>query len=584
MDRGEGGICVSDGQLGEEDVVVALQRLLAWPDIARSGQLSKFLNYIVERKLRGEAQSIKAYSIAVDVFGRPADFDPQTDPIVRVQARRLRALLSQFYRTEGAEDAVRITLPTGRYVPEFVHRADIEMPEALPPVIQDVVEPVRDRVAARRFSTSWLLLAVLTVGMTVIALAFSGWGPRVEGDAGRQALIAPPSILVTEFQSLTGDMADLGMVSGLAIELVNDLEQFAMLSVHYGGSASAGNIDYVLSGIVRRLAGELQYSAILTEVSSGNVVWNHAIALNRGDSGRADLLDHVSDRLSMMLGSPRGPLHQRARAFLEANTSLAGGESLYLCRVLFDLYRENGSAETGGRALDCFNGLDEAEAGKGQALAAVASLIVEGMTVPSAASMGSEQRLAQATNLLALASVAAPVSAFVWEQRARLLEANGQHDLAEAAYSTASQINSANSDVIAARARHLAFLGRLDRAMRLISPVLDNSPGPPAWYFCVPALEALRLAQYGPAVEYAGIYAEADRELGPILAVMAGQGLGDTDIINRYLPRVLDLSSFRAIGVLTKLRQRISDEVLLRDIRIALLSAGVPAATLNGPF
>jgi TolB-like protein/tetratricopeptide (TPR) repeat protein len=574
---------VSDGQLGEEDVVVALQRLLAWPDIARSGQLSRFLSYIVERKLRGEAQSIKAYSIAVDVFGRPGDFDPQTDPIVRVQARRLRALLSEFYRTEGSEDELRITLPTGRYVPEFVHRADINVPEAPLPVIPDVV-PAQDRVAARRFSTSWLLLAALSVGMTVIALAFSGWGPRVEGGAGRQALIAPPSILVTEFQSLTGDMADLGMVSGLAIELVNDLEQFAMLSVHYGGSASAGNIDYVLSGIVRRLAGELQYSAILTEVSSGNVVWNHAIALDRGDSGRADLLDHVSDRLSMMLGSPRGPLHKRARAFLESNISLAGGESLYLCRVLFDLYRENGSAETGGRALDCFNGLDEVEAGKGQALAAVASLVAEGMTAHSGGSMDSAQRVTQATNLLALASVAAPVSAFVWEQRARLLEANGQHDLAEAAYSTASQINSANSDVIAARARHLAFRGRLERAVGLILPVIENSPGAPAWYFCVPALHALRQGQYGPAAQYAGLYAEADRELGPVLAVMAGQGLGDTDLINSYLPRVLDLSNFRAEGVLTRLRQRISDEVLLRDIRIALLSAGVPAATLNGPF
>ncbi len=575
---------MSDGQLGEEDVVVALQRLLAWPDIARSGQLSKFLSYIVERKLRGEAQSIKAYSIAVDVFGRPADFDPQTDPIVRVQARRLRALLSEFYRTEGAEDELRITLPTGRYVPEFVHRADIDVPEAPLPVIPELVAPEQDRVAARKFSTSWLLLAALTVGMTVIALAFSGWGPRVEGDAGKQARIAPPSILVTEFQSLTGDMADLGMVSGLAIELVNDLEQFAMLSVHYGGNASAGDIDYVLSGIVRRLAGELQYSAILTEVSSGNVVWNHAIALDRSESGRADLLDHVSDRLSMMLGSPRGPLHQRARAFLETNISLAGGESLYLCRVLFDLYRENGSAETGGRALDCFNGLDEVEAGKGQALAAVASLVAEGMAAPSGESMDSAQRATQATNLLALASVAAPVSAFVWEQRARLLEANGQHDLAEAAYSTASQINSANSDVIAARARHLAFMGRLERAVGLISPVIENSPGAPAWYFCVPALYALRQGQYGPAAQYAGLYAEADRELGPVLAVMAGQGLGDPDLINRYLPRVLDLSSFRAEGVLTKLRQRISDEVLLRDIRIALLSAGVPAATLNGPF
>ena len=101
-------------------VRAALEELLGWPGISRSPQLSELLRYVVERTLAGDEGAIKAYSIAVDVFGRPATFDPQSDPIVRVQARRLRTLLEQYYDTGKSDSTVQIHLPLGRYVPEFL--------------------------------------------------------------------------------------------------------------------------------------------------------------------------------------------------------------------------------------------------------------------------------------------------------------------------------------------------------------------------------------------------------------------------------------------------------------------------------
>ena len=79
----------------QDQVRAALDELLNWSELGRSPQLSRFLKHIVEAKLRGEEANIKAYSIAVDVLGRPPTFDPQLDPIVRVQARRLRGLLQR---------------------------------------------------------------------------------------------------------------------------------------------------------------------------------------------------------------------------------------------------------------------------------------------------------------------------------------------------------------------------------------------------------------------------------------------------------------------------------------------------------
>ena len=94
----------------------------------RSPQLAGFLQYVVEKTLAGDEAAIKAYSIAVDVFGRPHSFDPQTDPIVRVQARRLRTLLDQYYAETGGTAGVRIVLPVGRYVPIFESRANSTAP------------------------------------------------------------------------------------------------------------------------------------------------------------------------------------------------------------------------------------------------------------------------------------------------------------------------------------------------------------------------------------------------------------------------------------------------------------------------
>ena len=80
------------------------------------------MRYVVERKLEGRAGEIKESVIALEVLGRNSSFDSKTDPIVRVEAGRLRDRLSYYYEAEGEEDAVLISLPKGRYVPEFAER------------------------------------------------------------------------------------------------------------------------------------------------------------------------------------------------------------------------------------------------------------------------------------------------------------------------------------------------------------------------------------------------------------------------------------------------------------------------------
>lgn len=97
----------------------ALHAVVASDTFARSERLRSFLSYIVENELAGKAAQLKGYSIGVDVFGRSPGFDAGNDPLVRVQAGKLRKLLEQYYDTEGATEQLRIRVPLGSYVPEY---------------------------------------------------------------------------------------------------------------------------------------------------------------------------------------------------------------------------------------------------------------------------------------------------------------------------------------------------------------------------------------------------------------------------------------------------------------------------------
>src|SRR5947207_5195087 len=99
-----------------------LDRILASPTFQQSDRLKRFLSFIVLEAINGHRDELKEYVIGVQVFGKQESFDPRTDPIVRVQARRLRAKLVHHYREEGRADELIIDLPKGGYAPVFRRR------------------------------------------------------------------------------------------------------------------------------------------------------------------------------------------------------------------------------------------------------------------------------------------------------------------------------------------------------------------------------------------------------------------------------------------------------------------------------
>src|SRR6185312_8605722 len=107
--------CWSD--LDQKAVREQLDRILHSGPFAQSRRRQRFLEYVVNETLAGRAERLKGYNVGIEVFDRPETFDPAVDPIVRIEAARVREKLREYYDTEGLTDAIRIDLPKGAYTP-----------------------------------------------------------------------------------------------------------------------------------------------------------------------------------------------------------------------------------------------------------------------------------------------------------------------------------------------------------------------------------------------------------------------------------------------------------------------------------
>src|SRR5260370_4015213 len=114
----------NEGQIvsEREQYLLQIDKLVNSHVLHGSESLCKLLRYLAKHALDHPGSPIKEYQIATEVFARSEDFDPQLDSMVRVQAGRLRAKLSEYYNTDGAEDAAGVELPKGTYILSLHHR------------------------------------------------------------------------------------------------------------------------------------------------------------------------------------------------------------------------------------------------------------------------------------------------------------------------------------------------------------------------------------------------------------------------------------------------------------------------------
>src|SRR6267154_1320739 len=112
-----------------EQVEQSLERVLQSAFFKNADRQSRFLRHVVEKPLRGDDSALREIAIGFEVYDRRETYDPKEDPIVRVEASRLRSRLREYYETAVAEETIRIDIPKGSYVPTFAWRETIREAE-----------------------------------------------------------------------------------------------------------------------------------------------------------------------------------------------------------------------------------------------------------------------------------------------------------------------------------------------------------------------------------------------------------------------------------------------------------------------
>lgn len=586
---------MSETGLDRAAVEQELERVLVSPAFARSPQVARFLRYIVEAKLRGDEASIKAYAVAVDVFGRPQNFDPQTDPIVRVQARRLRGMLEAFYVQGPSPHGVEIRLPIGRYVPELL-RTDPAMASPASEgegesgaglELAPQAEPVPAEPAAAASPTpnrtieGWLL--ALALAPTVILVVLVGlWGALQLGwlRLAPAAILPQPVIEIGEFVPVPSWGGDYVSVPGLAVELVTDLQLFETIDARLKTGDEETPGAFQLSGLVRPEGGRVLVTATLRRTGTDAVAWSHSVVVPI--EALSERIDDISRRLAEQLGATLGPLHKPGLDWIADHPEAYRSGDAYVCRLLTSEFIATGGSEKVGRARICLLAELQQTPASGYAIVANAALrLVEESQKQPPGQFPIESR-ALVTSALAKARSAGSTSSAVWLGIGYASDFLGQKDKAIDAYRNALQLNPADLDAQALLGRRLVLSGSSSEGVALAQAAVANSPTVPPWYRAALAVDALRRSDNVALLRQAQLAATADSELGAVLAAIAGRRLAQPEVLDRYLAQALESPRIRKYGIVPVLRAQIQDEQLVRTIAAEMSLAGVDLREING--
>lgn len=273
---------LADG-VSRDAALAAARRVAASRTFKQSEHLRRLLDYLVERTLDGKGAQLKEYTVGIDVFRRVADFDPRADPVVRVEARRLRAKLQAYYADEGRQDDVAIDVPKGHYVVRFSRRS---------PLPQDVTADsggrpegaVRDRAGHVRHAEGWLL------GIGVLAVALAGFLWEHYDVDGR----LPPTVLVAPLGDVGDGASRAALGVAIAEEVTGELVALRSLKVVSPGPGVAdarpplrrareAGATWLVEGSVQGEGERVRVAVHVVRVSDERHVWVESFDGTQGD-------------------------------------------------------------------------------------------------------------------------------------------------------------------------------------------------------------------------------------------------------------------------------------------------------------
>jgi TolB-like protein/Tfp pilus assembly protein PilF len=312
-----------------------IQKIASSEMFENSTRMQRFLCFVAECVLTGRGKDLKEYLIGVEVFDRPASFDPRQDPIVRVEARRLRSKLDDYYNGPGRADELLVEFSKGTYAPRFVWRHAAPEPESNP--------------------------------KSIAVLPFRNLGPEPDHAYFSEGLSEELIHLLTT-------------VPGLRVMAWHSSARLKSSQYDLARIRQQLRVDILLSGTVRRVGDQLRITAQLIDTADGRYLWSELYERRMQDlfAIEEDIASAIVNTLKIRLGSrPVSPATRQKGSNLDSH-------NLYL---LGRYHTNRRTAEGLTKSIDCFEkalSLDPDNARAHGALAETYSLAADyGVRTPS---------------------------------------------------------------------------------------------------------------------------------------------------------------------------------------------------------
>lgn len=458
-----------------------LARILRSAPFVQSERRQRFLEYLVNETLAGRGDRLKGYSVALEVFGRPETFDPVVDPIVRIEAARLRDRLREYYEPNGQNDPVRIDLPKGTYTPH------IELRQQATP------DPGPDRTDA----------------------------PPAEPVDKR------PSLAVLPFVNMSADRTHDYLSDGITENIITGLSRFRDLSViaSYSTFAYKGKalniqdvakelgVRFLLEGSVQKSGDRIRITAQLIDGGTGVHLW--AEHFDRGLEDITTVLDEVTEIIVARLAATYGGRLGKAWRRRPERNSPQNFHAYDHFQRGIDVFASFAPGST-DRARECFHKAVEIDPAYGKAYAKIAWAHLVDVWLEW--SDDTAHSMAETLKYATLAIAHDDDEAWGHWALAGYHMFSGQHDRAIAAYQRALELNPNDADVMNDFGQCLSYAGRAWEGIEMVHKAMHLNPHFPEYW----------VMQLGP------IYFDA-REYEDAIATLESLRTMDTIGVQLYL-------------------------------------------------
>lgn len=583
----------------------ALERVLASRGFRGSARKQRFLRFIVQETLAGHADRIKAYAIAIDVFDRDASFDPLLDPVVRIHAGRVRRCLEQYYLTDGAFDAVRITIPKGSYVPQFTGMPPVPPFAVLqsrterqadgdaaaggrspdepagapapaptsaptPPLAPPSAPPWRARFRfAAKPRTAVLASAMLLVAA---ALLLAVWGVgsirRESPDRAPPAFVAHgPALLVLPFANGTADPSQDIFAEGYTEELIGALVRFknvlvfgADTSFRYKSAAALRQaepnlpIDYVLKGSVAQVGGQIQVTAVLIDAKTRRYLWSENVRRDFTVATMVDLRQDIAAGVARALVQPNGVIEEEEARHAADRPPMA--LSSYECLLRTRQYWRHLDAEPHGQVRGCLERAVQTDPLYADAWAALAMVTIDETRLGFNPRSAGPDPVTTGLEMAQRAVAMAPDNPLPHQALGLAHWLRREPKLSIAAYERARALNPHGPDILADLGRCYSLVGDWQTGIPLIQEAYARNPAQPSWYRIVIATYHYVNGRYDEALAEAQRVDVPDFVLSHVALAMIHAEAGHKDDAAREVRDILRLDPEFGAKIVPELERR----------------------------